>query len=94
MEGMVTRKAPGHPEYGRFNPDERIDIETAIRIFTINGAINLMKDDITGSIETGKSADFIVIDQNLLKIPSEKIHKTKVLKTVLKGHTVYEAKQK
>jgi predicted amidohydrolase YtcJ len=92
MEGMVTRKAPGHPEYGRFNPDERIDIETAIRIFTINGAINIMKEDVTGSIETGKSADFIVINQNLLEIPSEKIHETKVLQTVLQGKTVYEGK--
>ena len=88
----MTRKAPGHPEYGRFNPDERIDIETAIRIFTINGAINIMKEDVTGSIETGKSADFIVINQNLLEIPAEKIHETKVLQTVLQGKTVYEGK--
>jgi len=34
----------------------------------------------------------IVINQNLLEIPPHKIHETKVLKTVLKGHTVYEGK--
>jgi hypothetical protein len=44
------------------------------------------------TIEPGKSADFIVINQNLLKIPPQKIHETKVLQTVLKGHTVYEGK--
>jgi hypothetical protein len=49
------------------------------------------KKDETGVIEAGKSADFIVIDQNITKIPVEKIHKTNVLKTVLCGHTVYEA---
>ena len=51
-----------------------------------------MKEDVTGSIETGKSADFIVINQNLLEIPAEKIHETKVLQTVLQGKTVYEGK--
>ncbi|TCI02363.1 hypothetical protein EZV61_13450 [Corallincola luteus] len=44
----------------------------------------------SGSIEVGKSADFIVIDQNLLQIPVQDIHKTKVLTTVLQGKTVYK----
>jgi hypothetical protein len=65
-------------------------VETAIEIFTRNGAVAMEKEDITGSIEKGKSADFIVINQNLLEIPVEKIHKTKVLETVLQGKTVYK----
>ncbi len=91
MEGMITRQMPGQPEKGVLNPAERIDLETAIRIFTINGAINIMKQDVTGSIEAGKSADFIVINQNLLNIPVEQIHKTKVQLTVLAGNVVFEA---
>jgi predicted amidohydrolase YtcJ len=47
---------------------------------------------VTGTIEVGKSADFIVINQNILEIPPEKIHETKVLQTVLQGKTVYQAK--
>ena len=90
LEGMVTRKYPGKPEYGQLNPDERVDVETAIEIFTRNGAMAMEKEDETGTIEVGKSADFIVINQNLLEIPVEKIHKTKVLQTVLQGKTVYE----
>jgi predicted amidohydrolase YtcJ len=91
MEGMIRRQYPGRPEYGQLNPDERIDVETAIEIFTRNGAVAMEKEDETGSIEVGKSADFIVIDRNLLEIPPQEIHKTKVLKTVLRGHTVYHA---
>jgi predicted amidohydrolase YtcJ len=89
LEGMVTRKYPGKPEYGQLNPDERVNIETAIQIFTRNGAMAMEKEDETGTIELGKSADFIVIDQNILEVPSEKIHQTKVLQTVLQGKTVY-----
>jgi hypothetical protein len=39
---------------------------------------------------SAKSADFIVINQNILEVPVEKIHKTKVLQTVLQGKTVYQ----
>jgi len=92
MEGMVTRQYPGKPELGQLNPDERLDIATAIEVFTRNGAMTMEKEDVTGTIEPGKSADFIIVDQNILEIPVEDIHKTKVLMTVLQGHTVYEAK--
>ena len=89
MEGMVTLQYPGKPEYGQLNPDERVDVETAIQIFTRNGAMAMEKETETGSFEVGKSADFIEIDQNLLEGPTEDIHKTRVLRTVLQGKTVY-----
>jgi hypothetical protein len=73
------------------NPDERIDIHDAIQVFTRNGAMAMEKEDVTGTIEPGKSADFIVINQNILEVPVKKIHETKVLRTVLRGHTVYES---
>jgi len=92
MEGMITRQYPGKPEYGQLNPDERLDRETVIEIFTRNGVMTMEKEDVTGTIEPGKSADFIVINQNILEVPVEKIHDTRVLKTVLRGHTVYESK--
>jgi predicted amidohydrolase YtcJ len=94
LEGMVTRMYPGKPQFGRLNPDERVDVETAIEIFTRNGAMAMETENETGTIEPGKDADFIVVNQNLLEIPPQKIHQTKVLMTVLKGHTVYEAKGK
>ena len=56
--------------------------------------MTMEKADETGTIEPGKPADFIVIDQNILEVPVDKIHKTRVLRTVLQGHTVYEARWK
>jgi predicted amidohydrolase YtcJ len=90
MEGMITRQYPGKPAYGQLKPDERLDREIAIEVFTRNGALLMEKEAETGTIEAGKSADFIVIDQNILEVPVEKIHKTKVLQTVLRGKTVYK----
>jgi hypothetical protein len=72
MEGMITRQYPGKPEYGQLNPDERLDRETVIEIFTRNGVMTMEKEDVTGTIEPGKSADFIVINQNILEVPVEK----------------------
>ncbi len=92
MEGMITRQMPGKPELGNVNLNQRIDRETAIEVFTRNGAMLMEQENETGTIEPGKSANFIVINQNILKVPVEKIHMTKVLKTVLKGNTVYEDK--
>ena len=47
-------------------------------------------DDVTGSLEIGKYADIIVLDQNLLEIPSNDIAKTSVVQTIFKGEVVYE----
>jgi len=73
------------------NPSEAVTIEDMIASYTINAAYaNFMESEI-GSIEIGKKADFIVIDQNLLEIPSSEIHNTQVLLTYFNGTEVYRA---
>ena len=42
-----------------------------------------------GSIEVGKKADFVIIDQNLFQVDKYDIHNVKVLETILGGNTVY-----
>jgi len=92
MEGWVTRQMPGTDEYGTVNPDQAISVEQAIRGFTLGGAEALGADysEQFGSLEVGKSADMIVLNQNLFEIPETEIHKTEVQKTIFKGEVVYQ----
>ena len=65
------------------------DVATAIRLVTLDAAYALGHDDITGSIQTGKYADYTIIDHNLLEIPVSDIDQTKVLFTALAGRGTY-----
>ncbi len=66
-------------------PEERASLQEMIASFTINGAYASFVEDQTGSIETGKSADLIVLDRDLFSIPVTDIQKTKVLLTLFGG---------
>jgi predicted amidohydrolase YtcJ len=73
------------------SPEQSLTVEELIVAYTINTAWSLMIEDVTGSIETGKSADMIVLNHNLFEIPETDIHKTEVQKTLFKGNVVYQA---
>ena len=76
-------------------PTEAVpDLETAIRLVTVDAAYALGQDDRTGTIEVGKQADFVILDQNLFDIEPEQISDTKVLLTAVGGRTVYEDPQR
>ncbi|MEX2964033.1 amidohydrolase [Microbulbifer sp. TYP-18] len=66
-------------------------LEQMVAVFTINGAFANRIEGETGSLEIGKWADFILLDQNLFQIPPEQIHRTRVLRTYFKGRPVYRA---
>ena len=89
METAITRMDSNDYSIDPFIPDEAIDIETAIDAFTINAAFVNRHEDVTGSIEPGKYADLIVLDQNLIEIGSRAISDTQVLLTLLEGEAVY-----
>lgn len=86
---MITRQLPGGVGKPMNAKDMAITIEEAIYIYTMGGAYNEYKENEIGSIEPGKHADFIVLDQNLIEIKPTDIHKTKVLSTFLDGRQVY-----
>ena len=71
------------------SPEQALTVAEAIEAYTINTAWSQQLDKETGSIETGKWADMIVLNHNLLEIPVTDLHKTEVQKTVFKGKVVY-----
>ena len=86
----ITRAIPGGAAY---NPQNSATLEQMLDAYTINGARAVRQDKLIGSIEPGKSADFIVLDRNLFDLVQqgkpEQIAETKVLQTVFRGKTVY-----
>ena len=89
LEVAVTRMGPQGETKDPFIPEERIDLPEALAAFTINAAYVNFQDDKTGSIETGKLADLVVLDHNLFTIKPEAISDTKVLLTLLGGQAVH-----
>ena len=73
------------------NKRERATVGQMIKSFTINGAYTIFMDNETGSIEPGKFADIVVLDQNLLTINPINIDKVKVVMTFFDGKLVYES---
>jgi predicted amidohydrolase YtcJ len=70
-------------------PQNLPDLATVIKTYTINPAYALRQENTTGSIEVGKFADIIVLNQNIFNVSTDKIKDTKVLKTYLNGNLVF-----
>ncbi len=70
--------------------EECISLKEALQAHTINGAYQAHLEDITGSIEVGKSAELVVLDRDIESTPIDQIENIKVLETVFKGKTVYK----
>ena len=68
--------------------EERLSIEDLVRGYTINGARQLRLEDQIGSIEVGKSADFMVLDEDLFEMDPYEIHNIMPKAVVVKGKTV------
>jgi predicted amidohydrolase YtcJ len=86
----VTRRTlDGNNPDGWF-PEQKISMEEAIRGYTLNAAFTEFAEHLKGSLEEGKLADVVILDQNLFEISPEKILDTKVVMTVLDGEIVYK----
>jgi len=86
----VTRKSEnGKQEYF---PDQRLTVDQAIAAYTAGSAFAEFQEKEKGKLVAGMLADFVVLDRDLTASSPEKILQTKVLRTVVGGKTVYEAK--
>lgn len=68
---------------------EEIDVYSALKAITINAAYQYSEENIKGSLTVGKNADFVILDQNPLKIDKSKIKDIKILKTIKNGKILY-----
>jgi predicted amidohydrolase YtcJ len=73
------------------HPEQSITRQEAIRLYTWNNAYLTFEEKQKGSLETGKLADFIIIDRDLLECPVDQIASTKVVETYVGGKRVYAA---
>jgi len=69
---------------------ERLDIATLIRGYTIDAAYQLRMEDSIGSLEVGKKADLVVLDNNLFEMDPYSIHQAKVMMTIFAGKAIYK----
>ena len=91
IQTLITRADPTGQVSGTLGENEALDLATALKIYSLNGAKAARHDDVCGSIEVGKFADMIVIDQHLFEVSAESIAATQVLLTILEGEVVYNA---
>ncbi len=91
IHAAITRKNDFlQPPEGAWPQYSAMDRESALRSFTIWGAYAQFGDDRYGSLEAGKYADYVIMDQDIMKIPADDILKIQILETVLGGETVYK----
>jgi predicted amidohydrolase YtcJ len=72
-------------------PGQSLELGEALAAYTLGSAYVNHLDDITGSIETGKLADLVVLDRDPFEHPAAEIASTRVLQTVVEGETVFRA---
>jgi predicted amidohydrolase YtcJ len=88
IQGMVTRTGWDGTTWGA---NQRINVDEAIRVNTINGAYASHEETLKGSIVPGKLADFVVLADDPHTVPAEKIKDIQIVRTVVGGATVYQS---
>ena len=90
IEGLVTRRDPTGAFPGENNPSQAIPALEALRAFTLYAARAIGLEHEIGSLEAGKAADFVILDQDIITCAPDDIADTKVLSTWFGGRKVYE----
>jgi predicted amidohydrolase YtcJ len=87
LYAAVTRKGESGKAYG---PEEAVSMKDAIKMYTRNGAFLTREEKIKGTLEPGKLADMIVLPEDLLAVPPEKLLTMKVDMTIVGGRILYD----
>jgi predicted amidohydrolase YtcJ len=88
IQAMVTRTGWNGETWGA---NQKITLDEAIRVNTINGAYNSREERDKGSVTVGKLADYVILADDLHTVAPTKIKDVKIVRTVVGGRTVYQA---
>jgi predicted amidohydrolase YtcJ len=90
LYAAVTRRSENGKQ--EFFPEQKLTMDQAIAAYTTGAAFAEFEEKEKGKLVAGMLADFVVLDRDVTAASAEKILATKVLRTVVDGKTVYEAK--
>ncbi len=91
IHSAVTRTNGNLEPKGGFFPENAMTREQALKGYTIWGAYAQFTEKDKGSLEKGKLADFVVLDQDLMTVDEDDLLRVRVLETIIGGETVYRA---
>ena len=94
LEGIyaaVTRQTLDGKNPDGWVPEEKINVQEALKSYTIRAAYASFEENIKGSIKPGKLADFVILEKNLFEIAPSEIRNVKVLRTSVGGKFIYSA---
>ena len=95
MTGMLRTVSTAHPEYELYKgrslgeEKEKLQLNDLIEGYSIASAYQCWLEDVTGSLEVGKSADFIILNEDIKAVEPHKVADIKVQQTYFKGKKVY-----
>ena len=86
IHGLVNRATKAGNPIGR---NQKVSVMDALRLYTINAASQQFDEDKLGSIEAGKLADFVVLGEDILTVPTERIIDIPIDMTLVDGNVAY-----
>jgi len=88
LQSLVTRTDYAGRVWGA---NQRVSIDEALQIATINGAYASYEEHVKGSITVGKYADFVILEKDPHDVPPDRLKDIRIVRTVVGGKTAYLA---
>ena len=93
FHAAIARQDANDYPVGGWYPDQRMTRDEALKSMTLWPAYSAFQEDELGSLTVGKHADFVVLDQDIMRVPAELVLSTKVLTTYVGGRVVYRVSE-
>jgi predicted amidohydrolase YtcJ len=90
FHAAISRQDDANWPAGGWFPEQRMTRDEALKSMTLWPAYAAFMEKDVGSLEVGKYADFVILDQDPMQVPAELVLKTRVLATYLGGKAVYQ----